>query len=198
MWTESCRTRWQSHHESRLFRHSRFRIIASCDEFVLNRFGKRTRQPVDRPLYFTGDGYAVGRRARNRTCNGKSGSRDRDAMEVPLRWQFNLGRLSYRGTEVAQRTEDNLVCQSTISCASQKDETRCILWGSNMKPIPDGDIAEAKFRLRVASEIPKAVITLGHSEAVSSQGQSLVVVPALSTATIVNPRALARSFEFVC
>ncbi|HXR76516.1 MAG TPA: hypothetical protein VN737_11120 [Bryobacteraceae bacterium] len=67
-----------------------------------------------------------------------------------------------------------------------------------MKPIPDGDIAEAKFRLRVASEIPKAVITLGHSEAVSSQGQSLVVVPALSTATIVNPRALARSFEFVC
>ena len=115
------------------------------------------------------------------------------AMQWRFRYDGNL--ISAVSVTVGPKS---LNAQKTISCASQKDETRCILWGSNMKPIPDGDIAEAKFRLRVASEIPKAVITLGHSEAVSSQGQSLVVVPALSTATIVNPRALARSFEFVC
>jgi hypothetical protein len=104
------------------------------------------------------------------------------AMQWTFRYDGNL--MSIVSFAAAPKS---LTAKKTIACANQEDGTRCILWGSNTQPIPDGDIAEAKFRLRVGSQIPKAAITLDHSEAVSSQGQSLVVVPAFSTITIVNP-----------
>ena len=80
-----------------------------------------------------------------------------------------------------------LAAKKTISCASQKNETRCVLWGNNTKSIPDGDIAEARFRLRAGPQIPKTVITLDRSVGASVQGNSLAVVPAFSTVEIANP-----------
>jgi hypothetical protein len=68
----------------------------------------------------------------------------------------------------------------TISCSSQKDETRCLLWGVNASPIPDGDVAEARFRLRGGAPIQKSAVMLDHPIAVSSDGELLAVGPPLS------------------
>lgn len=72
----------------------------------------------------------------------------------------------------------------SIACSSQKGETRCLLWGANANPIPDGEIAKVRFRLRDGSPIQKVVVTLNHPIAVSSQGELLAVGPALSTVRI--------------
>jgi len=76
--------------------------------------------------------------------------------------------------------------KKAIACSSQKGETRCLLWGVNANPIPDGEIAEARFRLREGAAIQKAVVTLDRPLAVSGQGDTLAVDPALSTVRIAN------------
>lgn len=102
-----------------------------------------------------------------------------------LQWTFRYDANSISLVSFAMGSE-SFKANKAISCSSQKGETRCLLWGVNASPIPDGDIAEARFRLRVGAPIQKVVATLDHPIAVSSQGGLLAVGPALSTVRIAN------------
>lgn len=84
-------------------------------------------------------------------------------------------------------TPKSAAAKKTISCTIQKEETRCILWGSNTNPIPDGDIAEVRFRLRAGSRTQKTRVTLDHPEAVSDQGEALAVAPTSSSVEVASP-----------
>lgn len=101
------------------------------------------------------------------------------AMQWVLRYDDNL--LSPVTFTV---TPKSAAAKKTISCTTQKEETRCILWGSNTNPIPDGGIAEVRFRLHGRLRTQKALITLDHPEAVSGQGEALAVAPTSSTVEI--------------
>lgn len=103
------------------------------------------------------------------------------ALQWTFRYDSNL--LSPVSFSVASKP---LALQKTIRCASRKNETRCVLWGNNAKPIPNGDIAEARFRPRASLPISKAVIKLDQSVATSGEGESISVVPALFIVGISN------------
>jgi hypothetical protein len=114
----------------------------------------------------------------------------KESRPAALRWtlQYDGSRVSPISFNISSRAA---AARKTIACTDANNKTHCIVYGTNKNTIPDGDIVEARFRLRTAAQGSDTRFTLSHLAGASSEGDPLTAIASPPDVKSEFPKTLA-------